>query len=344
MCVWSAYAGKKQAAPIVYDGLRKIEGYWAGFYTGIVSCDNGKFYFDKCCGNTGVFAEKFSLADFPGTTALAHSRTASGGLDNRAHPFVGTEGIVALISQGAAGVFQPWRHQYTDVLMELYNEGRRPRSGSKPECGMRELPGLTTPDGLQISAADVETNSIEREYMKHGDIVKALRDGCARLPGEHCSMCLFADKPGTIGFINMNQRVCYAFEEDGVYMATSMDALPNGTGMEIPGNSVGYVTADGIFHREALGDIKINSFIPGGLEEAALAYLKENPKSLLAHICDKALRPLFKAGELDYHSLAAYRTIENLRRAGLAEFEAVERPNAATGKNGRSFYWSLKEK
>ena len=27
MCVWSAYAGKKQAAPILLDALKKTEGY-----------------------------------------------------------------------------------------------------------------------------------------------------------------------------------------------------------------------------------------------------------------------------------------------------------------------------
>ena len=38
MCVWSAYAGRKQAAPIILEALKRTEGYWAGFYTGIATC------------------------------------------------------------------------------------------------------------------------------------------------------------------------------------------------------------------------------------------------------------------------------------------------------------------
>jgi hypothetical protein len=342
MCIWTAYAGKKEAAPVVYEALRKTEGYWAGFYTGIASCSEGKLYLKKCCGPTGTFAEKFNFADLPGNMAIAHSRTASGGLDNRAQPHISSRGLVALHSQGSAGVFADQRHQYTDVLLKLYAEGCRPRSGGPAENGMREHPELTTPDGKQISAADVGNNAIESCYMKNGgDVVSALREAALPLPGEHCSICLFADKPGLIGFINMNQRICYAFEDDGVYMGTTMESLP-GAGMEIPGNSIGYVTAEGTLHLERLGDHKINSFIPDGLAQVVIDYLKENPKSLIAHICDKAVRPHFNKGELDYHALAIYRVMEELYKAGIVTWEESERPYSATGIPGRGFLWSLK--
>ena len=342
MCVWTAYAGKKEAAPVVYEALRKTEGFWAGHYTGIATCKEGKLYLKKGCGNTGVFAERFNLADLPGNMAIAHSRTASGGLDNRAQPHIGYKGLVALHSQGSAGVFANQRRGHTDVLLRLYAEGFRPNSGGPAEAGMREIPGLVTPDGKQVSAADVETCAIESAYMKHGDVVRALREAALPLNGEYCSICLFADKPGLIGFINVNQRICYAFEEDGVYMGTTMESLP-GTGMEIPGNSIGYVTADGTLHLEKLGSYKINSTIPDGMAQAVIDYLRENPKAFIAHICDKALRPLFNQGELDYHAVATYRIMEELLKAGIVTYEESERPNQATGVPGRGFLWSLKK-
>ena len=46
MCVWSAYAGKKQAAPIMLEAINKTEGFWAGFYTGLATCHEGKLFFD----------------------------------------------------------------------------------------------------------------------------------------------------------------------------------------------------------------------------------------------------------------------------------------------------------
>ena len=341
MCVWTAYAGTKEAASVVLENLKKTEGFWAGYYTGIASCSKGELFLKKCCGHTGIWEKKFSVKDVPGNMAIAHSRTASGGLDNRAQPHIGCDGMVALHSQGSVGVFTEERRQYTDVLLELYNEGRRPRSGGPAENGMKELPGLTTPDGRQISAADVETNAIESAYKKHHDIVRALREAALPLPGEHCSICLFADRPGVIGFINMNQRICYSFAPDGVYMGTTMESLP-GMGMEIPGDSVGYVTAWGELCVERLGGHLIDTAIPDGLHQAALDYLRANPRSHLAHVCDKALRPLFGERKLDYHAVAFYRVFEELHKAGLITYEAEECFNPATQVPGRRFLWSCK--
>ena len=61
MCVWSAYAGKKQAAPILLEALKKTEGYWAGFYTGMATCENGVLHFAKCPGHTGFFEKNFEI-------------------------------------------------------------------------------------------------------------------------------------------------------------------------------------------------------------------------------------------------------------------------------------------
>ena len=342
MCVWSAYAGKKQAAPIMLEALRKTEGFWAGFYTGLATCHEGKLYFDKCAGHTGIFEKTFNIADYPGFTGIAHSRTNSGGGANRAHPFVGTEGKVALVSQGTIGIFSDQVENFSKVAHRLYNEGRRMRSGSSTD-GARPNPAFVMPDGNQLSLSDVVVNEIEAEYMKHGDIVKAMRNASGYMLEESCSICIFADKPGVIGFINMNQRVCYSFEEDGVYMGTTRDVFP-GNFMEIPGNSVGYVTAEGVFHREALGNFPLETHIPENLLPAAVACLKENPGLYLGQLCDKAVRPAgYPKGHLDYHCLATYRTIEALISAGMVRYEEVLIPGT-TGAEGRCFKWYLKEK
>lgn len=342
MCVWSAYAGKKQAAPIMLEAIKKTEGFWAGFYTGLATCHEGKLYFDKCAGHAAIFEKQFNIADYPGVTGIAHSRTNSGGGANRAHPFVGTEGIVALVSQGTIGIFADQVANFSKVARRLYDEGRRMRSGSSTD-GARPAPEFIMPDGNQVSLSDVVVNEIESEYMKHGDIVKAMRNASGYMLEESCSICIFADKPGVIGFINMNQRVCYSFEEDGVYMGTTREAFP-GNFMEIPGNSVGYVTADGVFHREALGDFKVKTHIPENLVPAATVCLKENPGLTLGALCDKAIRPAgYPKGELDYHTLATYRTIEALISAGMVKYEEVFTPGA-TGVEGRYYTWSLKEK
>jgi hypothetical protein len=238
------------------------------------------------------------------------------------------------------GIFADKVERYAETARRLYDEGRRLRSGSSTD-GMRPNPAFIMPDGNQVSLSDVVVNEIESEYMKHGDIVKAMRSASGTMLEESCSICIFADRPGVIGFINMNQRVGYSFEEDGVYLGTTRAAFP-GSFMEIPGNSVGYVTAEGVYHREELGDFCVDTAIPDGLLPAAIACIRENPGLLLGHLCDKAIRPAgFIRGKLDYHALAAYRTIETLISAGMVRYEESFTPGS-TGVEGRSFKWYLK--
>ena len=336
MCVWSAYAGKKQAAPILLEAMKKTEGWWAGFYTGMATCDGGKLFFEKCAGHTGIFEAQYDLAAMPGTTGVIHRRTDSGGGANRAHPFVGTEGETALISQGTLGVFSALCSRASEVAHRLYDEGRRMRSGSSTD-GVRPNPQLIMPDGNQVSFSDVVVNEIEREYMIHGDMIRAMRHASSYMLEESCSICIFADKPGVIGFINMNQRVGYSFEQDGVYMGTTMDAFP-GTFMEVPVNSVGYVTADGIFHREQLCDANVNTAVPENMIPAITAYLKEHPGALLGHICDHAVRPLFVQNDLDCRTIALYRTMELMLHSGMLRCEPVI-TKGGTGTDGRCFKW-----
>ena len=54
MCVWVGCIAKKPCASSLADALEKIEGIWAGYYTGIVTVDGGKLHHAKCacvCGS-----------------------------------------------------------------------------------------------------------------------------------------------------------------------------------------------------------------------------------------------------------------------------------------------------
>ena len=93
--------------------------------------------------------------------------------------------------------------------------------------------------------------------------------------------------------------------------------------------------------RENLGDFKIETAMPDGLVPAAISCLRENPGLLLAHLCDKALRPLFGQGVLDYHSTGAYSTLEALIKAGMVRYETAD-VMGQSGVDGRCFKWFLK--
>ena len=327
MCVWSAYTGSKPAASELWESLKKIEGIWAGYYTGIVTGSEGKLYMGKVLGNTRVWQEKYDLSAFPGTFGLIHSRTNSGGDRRRSHPYMSCSGKVAVISQGCSGIFPD---RYVEVV-KLGNEMLK--AGKSFDSALPTPLKPTSPvlaDGTCVAPSEIEANAVECWYEKLGDPMAAIAKVFSDTNNESASCIIFADRPGVIGFANSNQRMVYQPTREGVHLSISTIGLPDGFGMELPCNCVGLITPDGL-KLEKLGDrYETDTFLPGGMIQAALAYIRNNPGCLLPHVADFALKPLFPAGTLNYRVGAAYRVLETL----LAERLVKLVPEEKTGNAG----------
>lgn len=332
MCVWSAYAGKREAAPLLWESLKRIEGIWGGFYTGLVTGGN-QLNWKKCGGHTGIWESRFSLQDLPGTCGLIHSRTASGGDDRRAHPFIGSQGEVALVSQGSFGRFS--KDIFIACGNRLLAEGIQFRSAAKDDskCPMLD-------NGMKVCMSDVVVNAVEVEYLKHHDPLAAMLTVCSELTEESATMFLFRDRPDFIGYVNANQHVVCDFEDGEVFLSVSRIGLP-GYGFEIPGNSAGYVTASGEFHRQELGRLytPIDSRIPEGALDVFRDYLIQNPGTLLPWICDRALASLFRNQHLEYRAVTAYNMLETFYSDGHIRFEAEVVPGPAGPGRIYKIYW-----
>ena len=333
MCVWSAYAGDEEAAPLLWGSLERIEGIWGGFYTGLVTMDEAGLHWEKCVGCTEVWRSRYRLKVFPGHAGLIHSRTLSGGDVHRAHPFFGADAVVALVSQGSCGIFEDKTAAFTDCANAMLARGRKCRS-AVPEAAARSF--LLT-DGTRASMSDIVVNAVEEQYLQHGDPVRAMKTVCGALPEESATIFLFRDRPGFIGFVNVNQHVVCDFEEHAVWLSVTSLGVP-GFAMEIPGNSVGFATAAGEFHRERLAADypPLDTRIPEEALSAFRAAVAENPGSTLGKLCDLAIRPLFAHTTLEYRAVTAYRVLETLVRAGEIGFDPALVPGWE-GSSGRIF-------
>lgn len=318
MCVWSAYAGDREAAPLLWGSLERIEGIWGGFYTGLVTLSDSGLHWEKCVGCTEVWKKRYDLKDFPGRAGLIHSRTQSGGDAHRAHPFVGADGVVALVSQGSCGIFADCEDAFAACADAMLDRGRRCRS-AVPETASRSF---LLKDGTRASMSDIVANAVEEQYLQHGDPVRAMKTVCGSLPEESATIFLFRDRPGFIGFVNVNQHVVCDFEAGSVWLSVTSLGVP-GYAMEIPGNSVGFVTAAGEFHRERLSEEgpEPDTRIPEKALPAFRDAVRKNPGLTLGPLCDLAVRPLFPHTTLEYCAVAAYRALETLARAGEIRFE-----------------------
>ena len=95
MCGIVGYIGKRNALPIVIDGLKALE-YRGYDSAGVALWDGAKIRLEKTAGRVAALEEKISRKSWTGNVAIAHTRWATHGkpTDKNAHPHADcTEGI-----------------------------------------------------------------------------------------------------------------------------------------------------------------------------------------------------------------------------------------------------------
>ena len=319
MCVWSAYTGKKNAAPVLFESLRKIEGFWSGFYTGLVTCSDGKLQMGKVLGNMDVWSEKYSLDDFQGTCGLIHSRTNSGGDERWSHPFVGSSGKVAVVSQGCSGVFK----ETSDILFDEWGDEmvKNGKVFSSSIYGVpKRYPQLA--DGGQVHCAEVFAQAVEYYYEQLGDPLAAIKKVFSVLALEDVTLILFADRPEVIGYANVNQHIVLRRVEDGVYLSTTAIGLPDECGTELPCNSIGLITPESTSVEYLDAQPLTSMSLPENMIKDSYEYIKSTPGCLLSGVVDNVLKPQLQPGVLNNRVGAAYRILETLLKENMITFKA----------------------
>jgi glucosamine--fructose-6-phosphate aminotransferase (isomerizing) len=123
MCGIIGYVGEKEATPILFDGLRRLEYRGYDSY-GFATLDKGKIWIRKSKG-------KISEAGFeklPGNIGIAHTRWATHGKVSKtnAHPHVDCEKGIAIIHNGIV-------ENYEDIKKFLLKKGHILKSQTDSE-------------------------------------------------------------------------------------------------------------------------------------------------------------------------------------------------------------------
>src|SRR5436189_1598131 len=101
MCGIIGYVGKRQAAPILVDGLRRLE--YRGYDSAGVAVQNGAgIVVTKLAGRVHALQNQLEQAPILGTSGIAHTRWATHGAPNQrnAHPHSDCGGRLALVHNG----------------------------------------------------------------------------------------------------------------------------------------------------------------------------------------------------------------------------------------------------
>jgi glucosamine--fructose-6-phosphate aminotransferase (isomerizing) len=101
MCGIVGYIGKQQAAPILLDGLRRLE-YRGYDSAGMAVWDGAKFDRLRVQGKVVGLADQLTTHPLPGTIGIAHTRWATHGVpsERNAHPHADAAGSVFVVHNG----------------------------------------------------------------------------------------------------------------------------------------------------------------------------------------------------------------------------------------------------
>src|ERR1017187_5118211 len=87
MCGIVGYVGKKEAAPLLIEGLRRLE-YRGYDSAGLCTLDGGPLQVRKCVGRVDLLEQLVKRKLVTGSLGISHTRWATHGLpsDANAHP------------------------------------------------------------------------------------------------------------------------------------------------------------------------------------------------------------------------------------------------------------------
>ena len=112
MCGIVGYVGRAEAAPILLDGLRRLE-YRGYDSAGVAIVDGDRVEIRKCAGRIAALAKLMAEKPVSGSFGISHTRWATHGKvnDENAHPHFDASGKIALVHNGVIENYHALKEQ-----------------------------------------------------------------------------------------------------------------------------------------------------------------------------------------------------------------------------------------
>jgi glucosamine--fructose-6-phosphate aminotransferase (isomerizing) len=292
MCGIVGYVGPRDAAPILLEGLRRLE-YRGYDSAGIaVLTDAGEVFVEKKAGKLSNLTEHLNGGAPAGHPGIAHTRWATHGRPNdaNAHPHRDCTGRLALIHNGII-------ENYAEIKDRLVSGGHTFTSETDTE---------------------VLAHLIEERYQ--GDLVEAVRDALNEVRGAYAIGVMHLDHPNRIVGARMNVPLIVGLGNGEGFLASDVPAilehtknvviLEEGDIADVTPEGVTIIGMDGVQVHRAVTRIRWNiaAAEKGGFPHFTLKEIYEQP-----HAIQEALRGrIDAAGNVHLPELDAIE--EKLRR------------------------------
>lgn len=263
MCGIIGYVGKKQATPIIIDGLSRLE-YRGYDSAGIVIETEQGLEITKRQGRLSRLQEKLRDHQSVGTCGMGHTRWATHGKpsDLNSHPHTDCTGRFAVIHNGIID-------NYLSLKQQLITEGHK-----------------------FVSETDTEVVAHLLEKLYAGSLLTAAQEIGAMLNGSYVLLFMAEDEPGTVVAIRKDNPLIIGLGEGENFLASDIPAiLPHTRNMlVVEDGEVVRIRQDEVLIVNAAGQtvqrqpmvIKWNleAAEKGGYEHFMLKEIHEQPRAL----------------------------------------------------------------
>ena len=264
MCGIVGYIGESQAAPVLLDGLSKLE-YRGYDSAGIAVYDGEQIQVQKAVGRLQVLSElTHDGATMPGCSGIGHTRWATHGAPSgaNAHPHYNQSETIAVVHNGII-------ENYLKLRKRLEEKGYQFRSDTDTE---------------------VVAHLLDRYYK--GDPVEAITKIMHRVEGSYALGIIFKEHPGHIYAVRKDSPLIVGHGKDGNLIASDVPAvlkytrnvyfIQNEEIAVLTGETIAFYNVDGeeIQKGSTTIDWDINAAEKGGYEHFMLKEMYEQPQTV----------------------------------------------------------------
>ena len=266
MCGIVGYVGKQQAAPLLLDGLCRLE-YRGYDSAGVAVCGAGGLQVLKTPGRLKALEElTHGGADLTGTVGIGHTRWATHGEPNErnAHPQVSGDGKFAVVHNGII-------ENYARLKQELIRKG----------CTF-------------VSETDTEVVAqlLAYSYRQCGDVFEAVNQMLSQLEGTYALGIVCADTPDRVIAARKDAPLLLGYGQGENFLASDVTALLRHTRdvVYMDDGELAIITAEGIriyderrrpIHKEHHHiDWDVDAAEKGGYDHFMLKEIYEQPAAV----------------------------------------------------------------
>lgn len=277
MCGIVGYIGKRQAAPMILEGLSRLE-YRGYDSAGIAVFDGDKINIAKAAGRLEILEEMTHNGEtLKGSVGIGHTRWATHGVPStiNAHPHYNREETIAVVHNGIIENYISLRNMLKEKGYEM------------------------------VSDTDTEVVAHLIDYYYKGNPLEAITKVLHRVEGSYALGVIFAEHPDQLFAARKDSPLIVGQNEEGCFIASDVPAIlkytrqvtyvDNQEIVRLRGDHMHFYTVDEeeIKKESVTIDWDSNAAEKGGYEHFMLKEMYEQPKGVA-----DTLLPRIKDGEV----------------------------------------------